>query len=818
MQQGEDTIPDGATVREGGATVREGGATIREEIASSSPSATPAQEQQAPGWPPVLAAEYRILESLPARGGEADLYVVEPHNAEDETRFVAKVYRQDIAPKEDVLGLVQQADPAHVVRLEAYGQDAGRWWELMEYVEQGSLRQLLEREGPQLPETLIRDILRQLNNALVSVHQQKIELKDLKPGNVLVRRRTPLDLVLTDFGISSVLDATVHFTGTAQTMNYAPPEAQGREETVVIEHTTWDYWSLGMMLVEMLVGKHPYDDFSGTIISKQFLTGDLDFLTEKVVDPAWRTLCRGLLQQTPADRWDGAAVSKWLADPNDSSLTVAEETAAPQPSAEPSTATIDFDGGRYATPEALGLALAEDWAKAESFWMRRFPDVRNWVTDGLGLQSLGDAMAAIDDDDIPLETQVFNFVYLLAPNAPTVRFRNVDLSIEGLAELGQRAVNGQDADARSTLRTSYDVAVERSMGTGQDSYARTTLLTLYRQRILMLAGSLPGKEALAEVSRRWDDAVSDYERLRAEYSAQGMTVPELDDDVLVVLLAGGIPVPSVLASLRQEAQRASTRAARACPWFRALGTPEDMSVAALAMLPHLQAPAERQSRTLRTRSLRGCVCGSVVGGLFGLHVIWAHVLLILGHYSAPAYHFFITTISMAGMTFAFYRAVVWDLRGPEDRAQEDRAQEDRAQTTGRRERISDGMGCLILIALPFAAILMIAAFVLLLFVVALPSLLAMDMIGLIYFEPPRLGGDHYQDFLGYILKGSEDFFNSFFTLFNPLLYVVPHALLGAVVGFWARRRGVITISILVFLALVAVVNLANPTHFLALLG
>ena len=829
MQQGDDTVrEDEATVREDEATVREGGATVREDGGSPSPSAAPSQEAQAASWlPPDLAANYCVIESLPARGGEADLYIVGPRDGQFKTRFVAKVYRQGIAPKEDVLGLVQQAEPAHIVRLEAYGQDAatGRWWELMEYVEQGSLRQLLEQEGSQLPDALIRDILRQLNDALASLHRLSLEHRDLKPANVLVRSRTPLDLVLIDFGIASVVEATMHFTGKAQTIKYAPPEALGSMvsdkdgNTVVIDHTKWDYWSLGMMLVEMLQGKHPYEGVDELIIGRELLTQNVEDLTADVADPAWQKLCRGLLRRTPTDRWDGAAVSKWLVNPNDPSLTVAEE-AAPQPSAEPSTPTIDFDGARYATPEALGLALAEDWAKAESFWTRRFQDVRNWVTDGLGLQPLGDAMTAIDDNaELSLEVQVFSFVYLLAPNAPTVRFRDVELSIEGLAELGQRAVNGQDADARSTLRTSYDVAVGRSTGTDA---SRATLLTLYRQGILLLAGALPGREALAEVARRWNDAVSDYERLRSEYSAQGRAVPELDDDILVTLLAGGIPVPAVLATLRQEAQRASTKDARACPWFRALGTPEDMSVAVLAMLPHLQAPAERQSRTLRTRSLRGCVCGSVVGGLFGLHVIWAHVLLILGHYSAPAYHFFITTISMALMTFAFYRAVVWDLRGPEDRAQEDRAQEgaqeDRAQTTGRRERISDGMGCLILIALPFAAILMIAAFVLLLFVVALPSLLAMDMIGLIYFEPPRLGGDHYQDFLGYILKGSEDFFNSFFTLFNPLLYVVPHALLGAVVGFWARRRGVITISILVFLVLVAVVNLANPTHFLALLG
>ena len=565
MQQNDDTVREGeatvreggatvreggATVREGGATVREGGATVREGIESSPSSAAPAQEAQVAGWlPPNLAADYRVVESLPARGGEADLYIVGPHDAGDTTRFVAKVYREKIEPKEDVLSLVEQAEPAHVVRVEAYGQDAGtgRWWELMEYVEQGSLRQLLEQEGPELPEDLIRDILLQLNDALASLHRLSLEHRDLKPANVLVRSRTPLDVVLIDFGIASVVEEEMHFTGRAQTMKYAPPESLS--STVVIERTKWDYWSLGMILVEILRGEHPYDRLEDFIISNQLLTQNVEELTADVADPAWQKLCRGLLRRTPSARWDAEAVSKWLADPNDASLSVAEEAAVAQPAAEvPSTATIDFDGASYATPEALGLALAEDWAKAESFWMRRFQDVRTWVTDSLGLQPLGDALAAIDDnDEMALEVQVFSFVYLLAPNAPTMRFRDVDLSMEGLAVLGQRAVNEQNAAARATL------------------------LTLHRQNILLLAGALPGKEALAEVARRWNDAVRDYEGRRAGFGAQELAVPELDDGVLVTLLAGSIPVPAVLAALRAEAHRASTRDARSVPVVQSIG-------------------------------------------------------------------------------------------------------------------------------------------------------------------------------------------------------------------------------------------------------
>ena len=342
----------------------------------------------------------------------------------------------------------------------------------------------------------------------------------------------------------------------------------------------------------------------------------------------------------------------------------------------PPLGPIAFGGARYETPAELGMALARDWFKAESFWRRRSEYVCNWVIDELGLQSLGDELRAIDDKKTPLETQVFNLICQLAPNVPTMRFRDVDLSMEGLVALGGQAANGQDAGARATL------------------------LTLYKQEILLLAGSRPGKEALAEVAHRWDEAVSDYKHRRAEFGAQEVAVPELDDDVGVVLLAGSVPAPAVLAALRQEAHRVSTEDARACPWFRALGTPEDMSVAVLAMLPHLQAPAERQGKISRKRSFRGapaerqgkisrkrsfrgapaerqgkisrkrsfrgCVGGIIVGGLFGMHVRWAHEQYARDFAVDGVGDFFGVlkgVILLVVVIFAFYVAGVWYRRG-----------------------------------------------------------------------------------------------------------------------------------------------------------
>ena len=221
---------DGPTVREMGNAETRGTTTVRESDARSS---------QAVGWlPTAIAVNHKIIKALPARGGEADIYLVGAFDTADATtKRVAKVYRQGIEPKEEVLRRVRDADPHYVVRIEDYGQDAvtGRWWELMEHVEHDNLGMLMEREGPTLSADVVMVILQELNDALGELHELDLEHRDLKPGNVLVRSRDPLNLVLADFGISSVMSATIHFTNAARTMRYAPPEATSG----VIERATW---------------------------------------------------------------------------------------------------------------------------------------------------------------------------------------------------------------------------------------------------------------------------------------------------------------------------------------------------------------------------------------------------------------------------------------------------------------------------------------------------------------------------------------------------------------------------------------------------
>jgi len=212
--------------------------------------------------PSALAGRYRIVGPMPTAGGEADLLLVD---ASDGQRYVAKIYRYGIQVKRAVLDRLQQAESEAVARLIEHGQSDGHCYEVLEYLPEGSLRSRLE-QGP-LPDAQARALVAEMSAALADLHARDILHRDLKPENVLIRRWEPLQIALTDFGIASVAEATQHFTTAARTLRYAPTEAA----TGVIG-TAADYWSLGMVVLEAVSGRHPYAGLSDAVLSYQLAT------------------------------------------------------------------------------------------------------------------------------------------------------------------------------------------------------------------------------------------------------------------------------------------------------------------------------------------------------------------------------------------------------------------------------------------------------------------------------------------------------------------------------------------------------------------
>lgn len=118
----------------------------------------------------------------------------------------------------------------------------------MEYLEQGSLGDVVERSGPLDPERAVRHGI-ELAGALQAVHDRGVLHRDVKPANAL------LDVwghaLLGDFGIAGLTDGGHTATGQlTATLSHAPPEVLAGQRAT----TAADVYSLGSTLYELLAG------------------------------------------------------------------------------------------------------------------------------------------------------------------------------------------------------------------------------------------------------------------------------------------------------------------------------------------------------------------------------------------------------------------------------------------------------------------------------------------------------------------------------------------------------------------------------------
>ncbi len=161
-----------------------------------------------------------------------------------------------VAPKRFLreIQVAARLDHPHILPVYDSGEDAGRVWYVMPYVEGGSLRERLRREG-RLP---VRDAVRfarQIADALDYAHARDIIHRDIKPENILLAGGHAR---LADFGVARAARGTgddLTYVGfVVGTPKYMSPEQAGGE---VVDFRS-DIYSLACVLYEMLAGEAPY--------------------------------------------------------------------------------------------------------------------------------------------------------------------------------------------------------------------------------------------------------------------------------------------------------------------------------------------------------------------------------------------------------------------------------------------------------------------------------------------------------------------------------------------------------------------------------
>lgn len=127
--------------------------------------------------------------------------------------------------------------------------EGSRHFLVMEYIEGYTLEDLLERNGGPFSERRVLKWAEQLCDVLDYLHSQQppIIFRDLKPGNIMLRRDGCIKLI--DFGIARIFRrSSTHDTQLLGTPGFAPPEQYGTAQT----DERSDIYSLAMTLFQLM--------------------------------------------------------------------------------------------------------------------------------------------------------------------------------------------------------------------------------------------------------------------------------------------------------------------------------------------------------------------------------------------------------------------------------------------------------------------------------------------------------------------------------------------------------------------------------------
>ncbi len=212
--------------------------------------------------PGDLFAGYRI-ESVAGRGGMGVVY--RAREARPSRLVAIKVIKHELSRDADFrarfereIALAAEIEHPNVIPVYRVGEEDGRLFIVMRWVDGRDLRELCDRRGPFAARGAAR-LITQVAQALDAAHAEGVVHRDVKTQNVLVTGADDDEhLYLTDFGLAKristeglALTAVGDFVGT---IGYISPEQiAGRH----VDART-DIYALGCVLYELLVGSPPF--------------------------------------------------------------------------------------------------------------------------------------------------------------------------------------------------------------------------------------------------------------------------------------------------------------------------------------------------------------------------------------------------------------------------------------------------------------------------------------------------------------------------------------------------------------------------------
>jgi serine/threonine protein kinase len=272
----------------------------------------------------VVSGRYRIVDLI-ATGGMGAVYLGE--HVHMHKRIAVKILHPEVDDQPEIVARFEREAVvgAHVrhpniAHATDFGKlDDGAYFLVLDYIEGRNLGEVI-REGP-MPAPRVVRIARQLAGALAAAHELGIVHRDMKPRNIMLD--TNMVPKLIDFGFAKMSADKLPLTasrGEARpasrltgvgvifgTINYLAPESAHGMDAV---DERADLYALGVMMYEMLAGKHPFESTDPVeMFNHHRMTAPPPFSVRSpgvTVPPELDAIVRKLLEKDPYDRYQTA--------------------------------------------------------------------------------------------------------------------------------------------------------------------------------------------------------------------------------------------------------------------------------------------------------------------------------------------------------------------------------------------------------------------------------------------------------------------------------------------------------------------------------
>src|SRR3989442_7323511 len=210
---------------------------------------------------------YEICSQLGA-GGMGEVYLAQDTTLDRRVaiKFLPESLVADEQARKRLVREAQAAaklDHANICAIHEVGEEDGRSFIVMQYVEGETLDARMKRKPLELKDSLT--IAAQVADALSDAHAHGIIHRDIKPSNVIITSRGQAKVM--DFGLAKVIQQADRVDPEAQTQTlltapdtipgtvpYMSPEQLRGEQLSVSS----DIWALGVVLYEMITGQLPF--------------------------------------------------------------------------------------------------------------------------------------------------------------------------------------------------------------------------------------------------------------------------------------------------------------------------------------------------------------------------------------------------------------------------------------------------------------------------------------------------------------------------------------------------------------------------------